>query len=50
MIASAFQSWDVFGMKLHFPIGRRRIAYFDTESMLKLYINGVKSPKYDNEI
>jgi len=32
MIASAFQSWDVFGMKLHFPIGRRRIAYFDTES------------------
>lgn len=32
MIASAFQGWDIFGMKLHFPVGRRRIAYFDTES------------------
>lgn len=31
-IASAFQSNDVFGMKIHFPVNRRRIAYFDTES------------------
>lgn len=32
MLASCFQSNDVFGMKIHFPLGRRRIAYFDTES------------------
>lgn len=32
MIASAFQPGDVFGMKLHFPVDRRRLAYFDTES------------------
>lgn len=31
-IASAFQPGDVFGMKVHFPEGRRKIAYFDTES------------------
>jgi hypothetical protein len=31
-IASAFQPGDVFGMKVHFPENRRKIAYFDTES------------------
>jgi hypothetical protein len=32
VIASAFQPGEVFGMKVHFPEGRRKIAYFDTES------------------
>jgi RecA-family ATPase len=32
MIASAFIPSDIFGMKLHFPENRKRIAYFDTES------------------
>lgn len=32
IIASAFHPMDQFGMKIHFPDGRRRIAYFDTES------------------
>ena len=31
-IASAFQPGEVFSMKFTFPEGRRRIAYFDTES------------------
>lgn len=31
-IASAFQPGNVFGMKVHFPENRRKIAYFDTES------------------
>ena len=32
VIASAFIPGDQFGMKIHFPENRRRIAYFDTES------------------
>ena len=32
VIASAFHPMDQFGMKLHLPQNRRRIAYFDTES------------------
>jgi hypothetical protein len=31
-IASAFQPGEVFSMKFTFPEGRRKIAYFDTES------------------
>lgn len=32
VIASAFGQMDIFGMKIHLPAERRRIAYFDTES------------------
>ena len=31
-IASAFTTWDIFGMKINFPPGRKRLAYIDTES------------------
>lgn len=31
-IASAFTTWDIFGMKLNFPPNRKRICYIDTES------------------
>lgn len=31
-IASAFVPYDVFSMKIHLPITRRKICYFDTES------------------
>jgi hypothetical protein len=31
-IASAFIPGDIFGMKINFPVGRRKLAYFDTES------------------
>ena len=31
-IASAFCTWDIFGMKLNFPKNRKRICYIDTES------------------
>ena len=31
-IASAFVSYEVFSMKLHLPVDRRKICYFDTES------------------
>ena len=31
-IASAFTTWDIFGMKINFPKERRRICYIDTES------------------
>jgi hypothetical protein len=31
-IASAFTTWDIFGMKLTFPENRKRLCYIDTES------------------
>jgi hypothetical protein len=31
-IASAFTTWDIFGMKLNFPANRKRLCYIDTES------------------
>jgi len=31
-IASAFTTWEIFGMKLTFPPNRKRICYIDTES------------------
>jgi len=31
-IASAFVPYEVFSMKLHLPVNRRKICYFDTES------------------
>lgn len=31
-VASAFTTWDIFGMKLDFPKDRKRICYIDTES------------------
>jgi len=31
-IASAFVPYEVFSMKLHLPVDRRKICYFDTES------------------
>ena len=31
-IASAFTSWDIFGMKINFPPDRKRLCYIDTES------------------
>ena len=32
LIASAFSTFDIFTMKLHLPVDRRKICYFDTES------------------
>ena len=32
LIASAFQGFDVFGIKIDFPANRRGLAYFDTET------------------
>jgi len=31
-IASAFTTWDIFGMKINFPADRKRLCYIDTES------------------
>jgi len=31
-IASAFMPYEVFSMKLHLPVDRKKICYFDTES------------------
>jgi hypothetical protein len=31
-IASAFTTWDIFQMKITFPVNRKRICYIDTES------------------
>jgi hypothetical protein len=31
-IATAYTTWDIFGMKLNFPKDRKRLCYIDTES------------------
>lgn len=31
-IASAFTTWDIFGMKINLPRNRKRLCYIDTES------------------
>lgn len=31
-IASAYTTWDIFGMKINFPKDRKRLCYIDTES------------------
>jgi len=31
-VASAFTTWDIFSMKITFPVNRKRICYVDTES------------------